>query len=305
MSIFEQNLIREDGTIKGLPNKFYYDLIRLDDYYYDKKENRICLQTDTGIALNNIKEQVECTSLEFLYSIIELHQDLEAIFEDFKTNFLFFNVAFESKIINSYAKRIIRWCKKYGYPYVDSIKQPNNSKFNTRIIRNNKINYATFSVIDFLVSVNDIFSLYLLYLCIVGSINKIPNKTYISNVNALPISVTDLNDISDFEKEECESVFEQKLNQYELSSVISISDKHYPFISIKANNLFESAAYQISLMMYNPKYEIKICPLCNKPFEPKNRKQKYCNNSTCYPQLAYKRKIAAEKRKQKNKPENK
>ncbi len=297
-------LINKNGNLKRLPNKFFYDLVKFENYYYSK-ELQIYVKVGDDVQLSDIVKGTKCNSLDLLFECINLWKRLEPLFSNFPSKLWIMERDYFDDNPN-YIDDIIKFCKRNGYPYADMVSNISNMK-KPKLFKNTEFKETRtihFRINDFLISLNDVHSMYLMYNVIVGNQKTITTPTYISTTNSLPISIKDLKNISNLSMKEYETIFENKYNALQLKSIIAFDEQTYPYIATKANNMFEAVAYQIALMIYNPELEIRICPICKEIFEPLDSRQKYCNKKTCYPQLKYKRQKSAEKKRQKNKPES-
>ena len=276
--------INKEGNLFQLPNKFYYDEIILSDYSYGKVPHsdgmHIIAKFDSNIQ--EYSTTIYCKKPNILYEMLELKDKLsQKLFEsiDKKVHCLVIENMLNSKDENNEVGEkeldlIIRWCKRNGYPYKPGIEVPKSRPlFELPNIRNQ----AFFLLRDFLYDLGEVHDAFSLYEAITAK-NTEGNK-----YKRMGKSV-----------EECKRLFSNKYQEIIFTNKISF-DKHI-YLTVKSDNLFNAAFYQLALLIENPGVQINKCQGCGVYFSPKKDiREKYCssidedNVPTCTKQKYYRK----------------
>lgn len=295
-----ETFYNENGDLKRLPSDFYYTKYAFDTYKFKKENGQfiIYIKFDYETDLQSFSTQIKSNKLDLLINMLELRDKLpKEIFENHNMTF------FCDKFLNdSIANQIIKWCETNGFPYASDIDLFLNNSLKNKvqnIFENLKpTKYVSFIISDFIVQLNEIYSAFHMYRLINGFTDKIDFHLYTINPfsTSQQINFIDLKKYTDIN--EYKEIFESKYKNIKYENKISFVGE--PHFIVQFQNLFDAAFYQLSLMLYHKEKELRICPVCHKYFEPKNSRVKYCGSPTCYPQKAYKRKKALEKKHKKN-----
>lgn len=145
-----------------------------------------------------------------------------------------------------------------------------------------------FSVVDFLVSLNNLYGCFKIYSLLSDKSNSIEEHIFLIDDIEQPRYV----ELHGITIEECKKLFEKQYNKLVMDSYVSTKDGLH--MKTKARSLFDAAMYQLALVMYDNEQEIRICKCCGKPFILNNRRKKFCD--TCSPQKYYAQKKRQAKR---------
>lgn len=290
------NLIYDATTINAkipiyLKNKKY-----IAEYKY--KINEIN-DTKLLVSLLNLKRNLsqelflEFNTIEELIPIYDNKPNSTTKFI-FKSNF--YKKGIETKKIKeSDIQKIIAWCKEYCYPFTlqNNFTYSNtyeNSDDEHIIIQHTLRNSlakpdlcARFWVWEFLLRLQILYSTFVLYV----KLNDISNLFDSDKLYFISLSNEKLVELL----KKIYSAINIKCVPNFVCRNKSISNKDNSFpINFYANNIFDLAMYSLFMFMSSKRNTLKQCPLCLQLFVPFRNNQKYCNESSCYPQLAYKRK---------------
>lgn len=300
----DETFYNENGNLKRLPSDFYYKKFIFDDYKFRKENGQFIIyaKIDYGTDLQTFSTEIESKTPELLISMLKLRDSLpKEIFES-PTKILLC----DEFLSDGTAEQIINWCKLIGFPFAgDTILKNSTSKIKSKKILNTikPDKYISFKLSDFIFQLNEIYSAFYMYRIINGYADKIDFPIYTKNSFTNTFGKNSFVNLKELRKNECTELFEYKYQNIKYENKISLIGE--PHFIINAKNLFDAAFYQLALLLYNKEKEIRICALCHEYFEPKDPRQKYCNSLDCYPQKAYKRRKALEKKQKKSSQTNK
>ena len=292
----DSSFANKKGNLKRLPSCFYYDVFKFEEYNHTINDGQhiIYVKVNYDTSVEKYFSQIECKTPDLLLKMLSLRDNLPSDLFDSPSKILFCDKYLNDKTITA----ITTWCKKYGFPFNISInsrdimlKRKSKLLFNV----NKPDKYISFYVSDFLYHLNEVYSAFRMYRALTGNQDKIESPVYTTGFIKESISTKDFLDVRNLNIDQCKALFEHKYQNITFEN--SISFEIEPHFIVKTKNLFNSAFYQLSLLLYDNEKELKVCPLCHEYFEPKDPRQKYCNSSECYPQKAYKRRNALKTKK--------
>ncbi|MBQ3427304.1 MAG: hypothetical protein IJH37_09200 [Clostridia bacterium] len=226
-------------------------------------------------------------------------------------------------ISNKDLELIKNWCEKNGYPF--SIRNKLNSSNITKTYINNRNvihhirsrlvrpnNCVAFWVWEFLRKLQILYAAFLLFY-------KIDDNYKLDD-----IGITDTL-FSKYTGKECEQLLRKIYGTVKLTGILDFEQYRKRnkgmFMGYGTDDVFDLAIYSLFVYMEMFRQPLKRCSICSRLFKPKNGRQKYCftrlcevdrcnqderpecmeycRSRTCYPELAYKRKKLAEKKKNK------
>lgn len=313
----------EEGNHTRLPTEFYYDKISLKNYRIDHTScsNKEITQTyivttyEYDSYLRDFTEERLYKTSELLTEILNLKESLSnELFDIFGKKSFMHDFIINDNDLNS----IINWCKKHGFPFKPYFDESIRIK---QIINDGKprLKGIRFRILEFLFYLNEIYGAYFLYQIITKQDLQPETFAYISvpqaenslisrdvefnrvysganDNNYLPLSEIKFKKVCSKEDiNKCQVLFENKYKELSFTNKISFSNKGM-YITVKAGNLFDAAFYQLALLLNDPSKTFGTCPLCYQIFPKNHANQKYCFNTSCYPQKAYKRKKLAEQK---------
>lgn len=216
---------------------------------------------------------------------------------------------------------IKQWCEKNGYPF--SMRNKINGKnIKSKIIsqnqdvivkfRNSLIypkNNITFWVWEFLRKLQILYAAFILFYKITDSLNL------------KDIDVTDTL-FENYDNTQCTKLLQKIYSSVNLIGLLDFQqyqrDNKNMLMGYGTANVFDLSIYSLFVFMSMSNKTLKRCKICQRLFEPKNTRQKYCNTKpcevdrckddrrpdcfdyctykTCYPQLFHKRKTSQEKK---------
>lgn len=288
MSDFSSVLSNEKGNPKRLPEKFYYEQYTFEDYRYDKINFRLFVVIPYDDNRSTYAETIACETIDLLFSMIKIRERLDDGIFNRKDYYLTLEVNGGNRVDEKTIQLITKWCKKWGYPFaVDSraFEKPKNKLLSSKLKPSAQL---SFSLADFLFSLNELYCLYRIYLVFIEENTSIEECLFISEGN-------NFIDLSKLKASDYQRLFEAKYNTLVMESFLSFSDNK-SYLQTRARSVFDAGMYQLARLTYNREIEIRRCKMCHMPFYPKSGRQKYCNSSGCYPQLYYKHKKTAENR---------
>lgn len=294
--IKEQTFSNQNGNLKRLPSDFYYDEFIFDDYGVQNLGGklRIYAKVEQDKSLDTFSTQIKSQNPELLIKMLTLKEALPREIFESPTKILIC----DEHINNDAIALIIKWCKSYGFPFAVDIQSEHNpakktskSLFSTL----SQTKHISFYVSDFIYNLNEIYSAYHLYRILTGYSDKIIEPIYTTGVNEEKQGITKFIKLSNINIDECKKLFEYKYHKINFQNQISFDNGLH--FNVKTRSLFDAAFYQLALLMYDSEKDIRICPICHEYFEPHDPRQIYCDSSYCYPQKAYKRGKAVEKKK--------
>ena len=202
-------------------------------------------------------------------------------------------------------RKITKWCMVNGYPFMDDctscIRQPSDIK---QLFRINPVKHISFPIAKFIFYLNELGSAYYLYRVIENERESNSKIVYTSISDTWEGVHTKLVRLKELDQNKCKNLFEKKYNGISYESKISFEKSLH--LDVVAHSLFDAAFYQLANFLYdNNGMELRRCAICSMYFVPKDKRQKYCDSKACYPQKAYKRRKASEKKRsgQADKPE--
>lgn len=264
---------------------------------YKYKINKID-DTNLLVSLLNLRRNLsqdlflDLGTIEDFISIYENKSNNTAKFI-FKSNF--YKEHIEPKKVNdSDIQKIITWCKKYGYPFtvqsnfvyshmdVDLDDEYKTIKYTLRHSLAKPNLRENFWVWEFLLRLQMLYMTFVLYV-------KLRDKDNLLDSDKLYFI-----DYTDEQREELLKKIYSTIsikcvpNFISESNFKSYENNNFP-INFYADNVFDLAMYSLFVFMSSKRNTLKQCPLCLQLFVPFRNNQKYCNERSCYPQLAYKR----------------
>lgn len=303
MKNVEDNFTNENGNLLWLPSDFYYDVLKFKSdsdeqntvdkiankdgiYHYNETDDCFFLEIDSKIDENKFLYEQQSKDVALLTSMLELRIKLnDNIFSEPMKLLYNGGKLLTKKELSS----IEEWCSKYGYPFMIPYKdlaETQSSNLFKKISENKK--WFGFRVVDFLVSLNNLYCCFKIYSFLSDKSNSIEKHIFLIDTIE-PLRNVELHRIT---IEECKELFEKQYNRLVMDSYVSTKDGLH--IKTKARSLFDAAMYQLALVMYDNEQEIRICKCCGNPFIQKNRRKKYCD--TCSPQKYYAQKKRQAKR---------
>jgi len=296
----ENRFNNKNGNRTRLPNEFFYDKINLGNYGFggSNDELEIYATFEYGLSVSDITELIECKKPDLLCKMLSLREAFpEKVFEP--RNLIFD----KSYVSDNELDKIIKWCKNNGFPFKPQI--PEKKKVNAKLFTPRQKPRIHFNVWDFLKRLNDVYSLYLLYKVITDEeLTSFETTAYIScqqGENGTALIGEQFKPLKEMSKDDCWSVFKSKYKEIGFTNQISFEGKIH--LTVKTENLFDAAFYQLALLLNGDSIQIGKCPICHNYFERDHGSQKYCLNKneygrpTCYPQKTYKRKKLEQQKK--------
>jgi hypothetical protein len=314
----DKNLFADDdGRRIRLHSEFFYDRLRLKAYGYegDKHQTVIYAEYPKNSNLQRYTKTIECKRPDLLCEFLTLRGKLPDMLFAHKNMTLR-----DDDIGKEEINLIVEWCKLNGFPF-----EPNsdNQVKASSLFKKWEPNRIGFRAWDFIKRLNDVCGAYLLY-CVITSDNAEDNETSFAKATYLQASQNvDYPTLFDsknsrkiywgMDKDECRSIFIRMYQNITFTNQIAFEKEIY--LTVKANNLFDAALYQLALLLNSPSIEMSVCPLCKKIFPKEHANQVYCLTPaltsdgkrkykkngdirvTCYAAKAYKREKSA---KQKN-----
>jgi len=259
----------EDGLLINIPGHFKYNKMIYKEYDIKEFEGELyAIAKDPVLYQNEFSNQndrqdtyllgeailpINCKNGDLLFSLLKLKTKME------KNKSLRLN--------KKNQELIIKWCKKYGFPFEGRLSDINRCKQDNLWMKNKLLGFSMNDFMSMLRKINMAFYMYL-------KIKDIDNK---KNISGLSI-------------EDCTKMLKQEFESLELFAHFDFEKLEY--VSV-VNNLFQAAMYQLMLFSLLKRIDdafigIALCKCCNAPFPPSRRNKKYCEN--CSPQKAYKRK---------------
>ncbi len=291
----EEAFTNKNGNLKRLPSEFYYDEYKFDNYKCIDENDKlfIYVKADCDKDFQNYLNVTKSQNLNIIVKMLSLRDNLANEIFSSPSKILFC----DKYIANTAINKIIKWCKSNGFPFNIEPKIENNEKTPKQktLLKNIKLPvYQFFSISDFIFHLNEIYSAFYMHRKLNGFTKNPNSPIYISTESKGNLGINSFVDIRNLSKEECKKLFEYKYKNIKFDNQISFEDGLH--FNVKTHSLFDAAFYQLALMMYDSKRELRICPLCHEYFEPRHGRQKYCHNG-CYAQLAYKRDTDSKKQK--------
>jgi|GEM_PF-1568453 len=291
----EEVFTNKKGNLKRLPSEFYYDKYKFNNYECIKRNGQLFMyvKTDDDKNFQNYLSVTKSQKPELLISMLSLRDNLPNKIFSSPTRIMFCDEYISDTTIN----KIIKWCKANGYPFCIDTKIESTEKTpkQKNLIKNLKLPlYQFLKISDFIFHLNEIYGAFYMQRKLNDFTGNLNSPIYTSIESKGNFEINNFVDIRNLSKDKCKKLFEYKYKSIKFDNQISFEDGlHFNVIT---HSLFDAAFYQLALMMYDSKMELRVCPLCNKYFEPQHGRQKYCHRG-CYPQKAYKREADSKKKK--------
>ena len=279
-NLIDSAFIDFDGNVKSNPTCFTYEqilfknykhkIINGEDYLigenaYNYLNGKIVTESDfteKDLIMSKMKlksiltPKVVCKDAEILISLLELWNELFVLNFDVKNSIC--------------RQHIIKWCKKYGLPFLGGDKTDISSdELNDRkFIKTD--NGAGFSIAAFIKMLQSLYELFIFYL------------SYRDKKLLLPYE--------NFYIEDCRNIL---YGEFASLRPYLYFDFDSMRLTTQFYNLFHVALYELMIMATingNLEKQLGICACCGRAYEKTRRNQIYCKN--CSPQKAYKRRLS-------------